>query len=93
VEKVIGWLKDALQKYGVGGKTSAGYGFFKDVHDRQEQATRTHETESQTISSSINIASAPPVAPANPEMQQAERLKGELEAMKDANVANQINNY
>src|SRR5437588_6769858 len=37
---VIGWLKEALQKYGVGGKTSAGYGYFKDVHDRQEQATQ-----------------------------------------------------
>src|SRR6266702_7738916 len=29
VEKVKGWLREALQKYGVGGKTSAGYGYFK----------------------------------------------------------------
>jgi CRISPR-associated protein Cmr6 len=29
VEKVKGWLQEALQKYGVGGKTSAGYGYFK----------------------------------------------------------------
>src|SRR6266700_1649549 len=29
VEQVKGWLQEALQKYGVGGKTSAGYGYFK----------------------------------------------------------------
>jgi CRISPR-associated protein Cmr6 len=28
VARVMGWLQDALQKYGVGGKTSAGYGYF-----------------------------------------------------------------
>jgi CRISPR-associated protein Cmr6 len=28
VEKVVGWLQLALQEYGVGGKTSAGYGVF-----------------------------------------------------------------
>ncbi len=93
VEKVVGWLKDALQKYGVGGKTSAGYGYFKDVHDRQEQATQTYEPKSQTASSPINTASASSVAPANPEMQQAESLKGAIEAMKDSDVANQINAY
>lgn len=25
------WLQDALQTYGTGGKTSAGYGYFKDI--------------------------------------------------------------
>src|SRR6266567_7786170 len=29
VEQVKVWLQEALQKYGVGGKTSAGYGYFK----------------------------------------------------------------
>lgn len=30
VELALEWLQKALQKYGVGGKTSAGYGYFKD---------------------------------------------------------------
>ncbi len=29
VDSVKKWLQEALQKYGVGGKTSAGYGYFK----------------------------------------------------------------
>ncbi len=29
LEQVIPWAQKALQKYGIGGKTSAGYGFFK----------------------------------------------------------------
>jgi CRISPR type III-B/RAMP module RAMP protein Cmr6 len=29
MEQVKTWLQEALQKYGVGGKTSAGYGYFK----------------------------------------------------------------
>ena len=29
VESVKTWLQDALQKYGIGGKTSAGYGYFR----------------------------------------------------------------
>ncbi len=29
VEQIKLWLQEALQKYGVGGKTSAGYGYFK----------------------------------------------------------------
>jgi CRISPR type III-B/RAMP module RAMP protein Cmr6 len=33
VEDVGGWLQEALQKYGVGGKTSAGYGYFSIVSD------------------------------------------------------------
>lgn len=27
------WLQEALEKYGVGGKTSAGYGYFRDVQN------------------------------------------------------------
>ncbi len=29
------WLKEALQEYGVGGKTSAGYGFFREAPSQQ----------------------------------------------------------
>src|SRR5436305_3171586 len=33
VEQVQTWLQEALQKYGVGGKTSAGYGYFQQASD------------------------------------------------------------
>jgi CRISPR type III-B/RAMP module RAMP protein Cmr6 len=33
VEDVEGWLQVALQKYGIGGKTSAGYGYFQQASD------------------------------------------------------------
>lgn len=34
VEQVKKWLQEALQKYGVGGKTSAGYGYFRKADDK-----------------------------------------------------------
>ncbi len=34
LNKTKGWLQEALQKYGVGGKTSAGYGYFRKVDDK-----------------------------------------------------------
>ena len=33
VKKVKEWLQEALQKYGIGGKTSAGYGYFQQASD------------------------------------------------------------
>jgi CRISPR type III-B/RAMP module RAMP protein Cmr6 len=33
LDKAKGWLQEALQKYGIGGKTSAGYGYFRKVDD------------------------------------------------------------
>jgi len=35
---VKGWLQEAVQKYGVGGKTSAGYGYFRDVQNTEPLA-------------------------------------------------------
>ncbi len=37
VEKVQVWLQEALQKYGVGGKTSAGYGYFRKAKDKDKK--------------------------------------------------------
>jgi CRISPR type III-B/RAMP module RAMP protein Cmr6 len=59
VELVKGWLQEALQKYGVGGKTSAGYGYFKDI--KYGQGTTPVEQASQTVSTP---KLAPPSAPA-----------------------------
>lgn len=38
VELVKGWLQGALHKYGVGGKTSAGYGYFRRADDKDPVA-------------------------------------------------------
>jgi len=38
VDLVKGWLQEALQKYGVGGKTSAGYGYFRRADDKDTVA-------------------------------------------------------
>ncbi len=57
VDQAKKWLKKALAKYGVGGKTSAGYGYFTDIHDEEadgaqieaaQTATRTGFTASTT---------------------------------------------
>jgi CRISPR type III-B/RAMP module RAMP protein Cmr6 len=37
VELAAGWLQMALEKYGVGGKTSAGYGYLRTVRAEAEQ--------------------------------------------------------
>ncbi|MBO0795186.1 MAG: type III-B CRISPR module RAMP protein Cmr6, partial [Ktedonobacteraceae bacterium] len=46
------WLQEALQKYGVGGKTSAGYGYFKKERAATEsiQVLNTADTVPQTPS-------------------------------------------
>jgi CRISPR type III-B/RAMP module RAMP protein Cmr6 len=36
VALAIGWLQDAVQKYGVGGKTSAGYGYFTILEQQKD---------------------------------------------------------
>jgi CRISPR-associated protein Cmr6 len=45
VEKVKEWLQEALGNYGVGGKTSAGYGYFKvgQAHTRPENLPQFQE--------------------------------------------------
>lgn len=37
IETVKVWLQEALQKYGVGGKTSAGYGYFRKAKDKDRK--------------------------------------------------------
>ncbi len=45
---VKGWLQEALQKYGIGGKTSAGYGYFNMVKDGEiVQPKKSEEKTSQ----------------------------------------------
>ncbi len=47
VKLVKDWLLEALQKYGVGGKTSAGYGYFKEIRDGQETSSVVQASPTQ----------------------------------------------
>jgi len=79
------WLKKALAKYGVGGKTSAGYGYFTDIRDEEAAGTQAEAAQTATIPAS------PPPPPVNPEVRTAEGYKREIEALRD--VAGGINAY
>lgn len=77
VEQVKTWLQEALAKYGIGGKTSAGYGYFKDVQD-------------EIVSPPITLQVQQPV---NPELQKAQGFVREVTSMPNKDVANQIQAY
>ena len=53
VEQAKEWLRLALAKYGVGGKTSAGYGYFKDIQDKQVEPSSTQQTQVSTPTAPI----------------------------------------
>ncbi len=52
------WLQEALQKYGVGGKTSAGYGYFSSVSN-ESGAKDNRQQESVSISKPLPIERKP----------------------------------
>lgn len=47
VDKAKKWLQEALQNYGVGGKTSAGYGYFKvgQTYTRPDNLPQFHKSD------------------------------------------------
>jgi CRISPR-associated protein Cmr6 len=53
------WLQKALEKYGVGGKTSAGYGYFKEIHNELESATAGGQQSSQMKAPNTERTSQP----------------------------------
>ena len=82
VQLVKDWLQEALQKYGIGGKTSAGYGHFQGP-----SALTTPASSSAQPASSAR----PPIT--DPDLQKAEDARRSLEVLRDSDVAGQINNY
>lgn len=81
VKLALGWLQDALQNYGVGGKTSAGYGYFQKPSPLTLDATVSQE----------KVTTSAPVV--DPELAKAERFRQGLDVMKISDVANSINGY
>jgi CRISPR-associated protein Cmr6 len=90
VALAMGWLQSALQKYGVGGKTSAGYGYFKDIDSSGSPFTSDLAAQEQTNNpgNNKNVSQSLPV---DSEVRKAEGYIRELEAVKD--VAGQIHGY
>ncbi len=84
VKQAKDWLQKALQKYGVGGKTSAGYGYFKDIKD--EQGTTLVEQAPQTASTpKLAQPSAPAerIRPPIPNFRTGQDITGTVVAPND----------
>jgi CRISPR-associated protein Cmr6 len=81
-KKAYEWLQAAIKNYGVGGKTSAGYGRFQEFSDLSFDQI-----------ASQNGSTAAPTAYVDPEVAKATRLMQELETMRTSDVANRINSY
>lgn len=84
VQQVKEWLQKALKNYGIGGKTSAGYGYFMDFKDATEDKERAVKEE-KPVKEELPAR--------NPELQKAEVAAGEIARIPDKDVASRINAY
>jgi CRISPR type III-B/RAMP module RAMP protein Cmr6 len=90
VEQVMVWLLEALQHYGIGGKTSAGYGYLRALVSPQESlplSTTAHAT-ARPVESSV-----PRLLAGDPELQQAESARDQLASLKGGDFAGQVQHY
>ncbi len=77
MEQVKTWLQEALQKYGVGGKTSAGYGYFKkDMPSAEPPQT---EKEQEPVAQ-IQATSRPVeyIRPKIPQFREGQEITGSV---------------
>jgi len=70
VDLVKTWLQEALQKYGVGGKTSAGYGYFNIIDDR------TSEQLSKPAEKTFQAKPAERIRPNLPVFKEGQEIPG-----------------
>ncbi len=77
VETVKKWLQEALQKYGVGGKTSAGYGYFKKDMPSAEppQTEKEHEPVAQIQATSRPVEY---IRPKIPQFREGQEITGSV---------------
>lgn len=68
VKLVQGWLQKALQNYGIGGKTSAGYGYFK-IPGNQEPTSTTQPVQAA-------MAPTERMRPRLPKFREGQEIKG-----------------
>jgi len=76
------WLQEALQKYGVGGKTSAGYGYFQQPTDLEGELQQNQQAALSIIT---------PIR--DPELVKVDDYRRELDMMKTPEVAGSINRF
>lgn len=80
------WLQKALEKYGVGGKTSAGYGYFTEIRDGQESPTVTppsQVTSTSTPSSTQQPIPSERIRPNIPKFREGQEITGSVVAPTD----------
>ncbi len=77
VEIVKGWLQEAIEKYGVGGKTSAGYGYFK-IDTQLASSGRQQEPAVQ-----IESSSGERIRPKLPQFREGQEITGSVVAPTD----------
>src|SRR2546421_1982136 len=82
LEQVKTWLQEALQKYGVGGKTSAGYGYFKKEMPSAEppQPEKAQEPAAQTQAPSMPTER---IRPRIPQFREGQEITGSVVAPTD----------
>lgn len=78
-------LQQAIEQYGVGGKTSAGYGYFKKL---SPTIVEMGDPSTQNDENAI-----PPAPAVDPDLKKAEGFKLEIERLKQQDIAGQIPNY
>lgn len=89
VELAKGWLQVALEKYGIGGKTSAGYGFFRMVNDGvlPESLTESLQTVSTPTSTPSSTTPKPAITerirPNIPKFREGQEITGSVIALTD----------
>ena len=82
VNTAKGWLQKALEKYGVGGKTSAGYGYFKEIRDGQESLAVVPPSLVTSTSTQQPIPSER-IRPNIPKFREGQEITGSVVAPTD----------
>ncbi|MFL5657123.1 MAG: type III-B CRISPR module RAMP protein Cmr6 [Ktedonobacteraceae bacterium] len=80
VNQAIEWLEEALKQYGVGGKTSAGYGYFKNITRLASSADTTQISRNIPPSS---IEPEPYIRPRIPVFRPGQDITGSVVAPTD----------
>ena len=82
MDQVKTWLQEALQKYGVGGKTSAGYGYFKKEMPSAEPP-QPEKAQEPVASTQAPSRPAEHIRPRIPQFREGQEITGSVVAPTD----------
>jgi CRISPR-associated protein Cmr6 len=80
IERTFEILKHALEDFGIGAKTSSGYGRMTIPHDDSNEVAKEPESQQEQVMSDSDV-------------KKAEGYRKEIEALSEGAVANQIDGY